>query len=63
MPEAMGELVTLQRHSTKIDVQLEPLATFEAFEKHVGAKFELADGVRETRAHADTLQDTAGCVF
>lgn len=37
----MGEKITLQRRSLKVDVQLSAFATFSIFEKHVASKFEL----------------------
>lgn len=43
---SMGENITLQRRSLKVDVQLSSFATFVLFEKHVESKFELKAGVR-----------------
>lgn len=41
----MGEAITLQRQNSKIDVQLTLFPLFPAFEKHIGGKFGLNDGV------------------
>lgn len=42
----MGEKITLQQRSLKVELQLSSFATFPLFEKHVASKFELEPGVR-----------------
>lgn len=51
----MGGSVILQRRSSKIEVQLASLATFSAFEEHVGSKFEIDQGVRESKGKREGL--------
>lgn len=41
----MGESITLQRRSLKVDVQLSSFATFVLFEQHVKSKFDLTGAV------------------
>lgn len=43
----MGDSITLQRRSSKVDIQLSSFQTFALFEKHVESKFDLEEGVRE----------------
>lgn len=44
----MGESITLQRRSLKVNVQLSSFATFVLFEQHVKSKFELDAAVSES---------------
>lgn len=41
----MGESITLQQRSLKVDVPLSSFATFLLFEQHVKSKFELEAAV------------------
>lgn len=41
----MGDSITLQRRSLKVDVELSSFKTFALFEKHVESKFDVKQGV------------------
>ncbi|CAM9801347.1 unnamed protein product [Pylaiella littoralis] len=53
----MGENITLQRRSSKVDIQLSSFATFVLFKKHVESKFELQEGFVITDFDRETVID------
>lgn len=55
----MGEAITLQRRSSKIDVHLTSFASFSAFEKYIGGKFGLKDEVSKR----GSVERKFGCFF
>ncbi|CAM9825307.1 unnamed protein product [Scytosiphon promiscuus] len=59
----MGEKITLQRRSLKVDIQLSSFATFPAFESHVASKFELEAGFVITDFDRESVIDDAVYAF
>lgn len=58
----MGERITLQRRSLKVEVQLSSFATFLLFEQHVKTKFELEAAVSASQLENRATGQREPCV-